>query len=57
MEKLDLTETSKECPSCGGIMKAVITTKYEMTGDTMDDNTVLIEWWDCLDCNHYEGEE
>ena len=53
MEKFDLTETFKECPECGGIMQEVIATKAEMTDDYSFDNTTLVEWWDCLDCDYY----
>ena len=54
MEKLDLVDYNKTCPECDGIMGASIATRADMTGDPADDNTTLVEWWDCFDCGHYE---
>jgi hypothetical protein len=54
MQKLDMVDYNKTCPECDGIMGASIATRADMTGDPADDNTTLIEWWDCFDCGHYE---
>lgn len=50
----DEEEQIKECPDCGGIMKPVIDTKRAMTGDPDDDDTTLLEWWQCKDCDYHE---
>ena len=56
MEKLDLAEQMKECPNseCEGIMRVIIATRTDMTGYSGDDNTTMVEWWECLDCGYYE---
>ena len=50
----DEEDQVKECPECGGIMKPCIDTKAKMSGDPSDDDTNLVEWWNCLDCDYYE---
>jgi uncharacterized protein with PIN domain len=50
----DESEQFQECPECGGHMKSVIDTMAKMTGDSEDDNTNLLEWWECIDCGYYK---
>jgi hypothetical protein len=44
----------KECPECEGHMEPRIGTRYQMTGNQGDDDTTLIEYWECIDCGYTE---
>jgi hypothetical protein len=36
-------------------MQSALSTQYEMTGKEGDDDTTLIQVWECLNCDHWEN--